>query len=99
MIKPGNVVEVVIGLPAASMVLDIISEGCTLDKAVVLLMAGQLSIVVIESFQNGVSLIERTGALFQEMLLGDVRNYSIVRTSEGVQDLDLPSMCPLIDHP
>lgn len=73
--NPHIVNEVEVGLPRATVVLDVISKGRALNEGVVGLVVSQSGVVSRQSVQNVEGLVERIRAVLQHQVLGNVGNY------------------------
>ena len=68
------VLKVEVGLPGAAVVLDVVSEGCTLHKGMVHLTVGQLGIVRLQVGEHLGGLVKSVRTALKNSILGDVRH-------------------------
>jgi len=71
-VVPHVVLEVEVGLPGATVVLDIVGKGGAFDEGVVSLMFGELGIVLLQVGEGLEGLFQRVGAVSDQLVLSDV---------------------------
>lgn len=72
LVKVGSLLEVVVGLPSATVVLDVVSKGSNFCEGVGIFVVGEGGVVVAEVLQLRESLGKGAGGLFVQDVGGDL---------------------------